>query len=241
MACKFSLELTNIQLLQYVDGEADTDVIAHIEKCAHCSARADQLRLSSERLSGSLYRATCPPSMELGEYHLDTLSASRSAVIKQHLADCPHCQEELAQLEEFLMDDLELSPFRAAKVLVAQLHTILEKGQEETGTLMPALAGIRSEGNVSEGAPLVYRVDDIQISLEVHTESHQTDKKVLLGIVTGLATEGLKVHLQQQKHSLEITEVDPGGNFILPGLIGGSYELLLRHPETDVLIRDLAI
>jgi anti-sigma factor ChrR (cupin superfamily) len=54
------------------------------------------------QLSKVLYRAFCPETLELGEYQLGMLSSKQANKIQTHLAECPHCRAELAQLKSFL-------------------------------------------------------------------------------------------------------------------------------------------
>jgi hypothetical protein len=76
-----------------------------------------------DRMRSILYRASCPSSLELGEYHLAVLSKERAAFIKKHLKECSHCSLELQQLKTFLADvkpDLEYSLADRIKVWVAE-------------------------------------------------------------------------------------------------------------------------
>ena len=51
-----------------------------------------------------LYRADCPPAIELGDYQLGLLlDKMRVAFVRQHVVECPHCSQELAMLDGYLM------------------------------------------------------------------------------------------------------------------------------------------
>jgi anti-sigma factor ChrR (cupin superfamily) len=54
------------------------------------------------QLGKLLYRAFCPEPLELGEYQLGMLSSQQANKIQTHLAECPYCRAELAQLRSFL-------------------------------------------------------------------------------------------------------------------------------------------
>ena len=54
------------------------------------------------QLSNALYRAFCPEPLELGEFQLGMHSAQQANKIRIHLAECPYCRAELAQLISFL-------------------------------------------------------------------------------------------------------------------------------------------
>src|SRR5512143_2560935 len=97
-----------------------------------------------DRLRARLYRANCPSSLELGEYHLNLVSPSRKLVIAQHLRTFPHCTREVAQLEDFLRilaPDREEGLFGPARVIIARLV-----GPAGQPAFAPAVAALRGEG-----------------------------------------------------------------------------------------------
>ena len=78
MTCIQPPPLNEIELLVYLDGEADQEISAHIEECPHCRERAAKLARVQDRLSKVLFRVTCPDPVELGEYHLGLLAGERA-------------------------------------------------------------------------------------------------------------------------------------------------------------------
>ena len=94
-----------IQLLMFLDGEADPQTAEHLETCLLCCVRAEGLRMQEARLKTAFYRNSCPKPLTLGEYRLGTLERDQVAGVTRHVAACPHCGRELARLERFL-DDL---------------------------------------------------------------------------------------------------------------------------------------
>ena len=70
MSCLRTTQLTDSELLMALDGEADREVTMHIADCPDCRVRTGQLQKFQNGLTNRLFRATCPPSIELGEYHL---------------------------------------------------------------------------------------------------------------------------------------------------------------------------
>jgi anti-sigma factor RsiW len=197
MGCVLPPELDEIQLLAYQDGEADAEVVSHLEQCPHCRGRALRLARFQDRLIAQLYRVTCPDSLELGEYHLGLLSRERMADVAQHLADCPLCRDEVAQLTDYLAElapDLEVSPLERVKVWVAQLVNVArEMGRPGTPGLVPVYAGVRGE----DERPLIYEAGNAQIAIEIQDDPEQPDRKMLLGLVTGIESGGIVVHLWQ--------------------------------------------
>src|SRR5690606_12728269 len=128
MSCVLPPELEDRDLLAYLDGQTTRRVLAHLEQCAHCRERANRLAQLQTQLTAHLYRADCPQPAELGEYHLNLLPAGRAAEVAAHLAGCPRCRQEVAQLQAYLgslAPDLEPGLLDIARervrVLVAQL------------------------------------------------------------------------------------------------------------------------
>src|SRR6266498_2647150 len=122
MKCITSPALDDIQIVSYIEGEADDGVVAHIKECLFCRERANRWTLLQNGLREQLYRVTCPTPVELGDYHLGLLPAPQVLVIAQHVRECPLCRREVADLKNFL-DDLapEISLLGAARVLIARL------------------------------------------------------------------------------------------------------------------------
>lgn len=245
MACVSPPELSDRELLAYIDGEAGHQVAAHLEQCPHCREKAYRLARLQHRLTTQLYRLTCPSSMELGEYDLGVLPRDQAAAVAHHLAECPHCTREVAQLKDYLTEmapTLELGPLERVreqvKVLVARLvsggpgNSLLKQP-----ALAPAYLGVRGE---EEGA-LVYQADDIQVVIEIHEDVDQPDRQALLGLVTEIEPRELKVHLWQASQCVATVSVDELGNFVIPGLAPGSYELILSGPEVEIHIQALEI
>jgi hypothetical protein len=239
MACVSPPELDDKTLLAYIDGEADPEVGAHLERCPHCRDRAQRLARLQDRLTSQLYRFTCPSPAELGEYHLGLLPSDQAADVASHLAECPHCTREIAQLKDYLSElkpDLEFSLQERIRVLVARLVRA-RRGNGASGALSPAYAGLRGE---AEG-PYLYQADDIQIAVEIQDDIERQGRKVLLGLVTNTDPQKLEVHLWQADRRITTTPVDELGTFIIPNVAPGNYELILSGPEVEIHIQGLEI
>jgi len=256
MACVSPPELDDQSLLLYLDGQASAEITAHIEQCSHCRERAHRLARLEGRLTIQLYRATCPSPHELGEYHLTLLPAAQMDAIRQHLEKCPHCRSEIAQLEGYLAQlapDLEsaLAPGmleQAAdrvRVWVARLVSGGPgSGLGERLTMAPApfgLAGAAVRGDELE-APLVYQAGKAQVIVEVEQDAERPDRKVVLGLAIGLdASPGVEAHLWQTGQRVTGAPVDDLGNFVLPALLPGEYELILAGPELEIHIQHIQV
>ncbi len=236
MACIAPPELSEQQLLAYTDGVVDEQVDNHLGRCPYCRERANQLGRLEDRLTARLYRLTCPRPEELGEYHLGMIDSDRAAAIQRHLSECPYCTREVLQLESYLRvlaPTIEFSPMERVKVLIARLVG----GGQGWGqpSPMPIFAGVRGE----EEGPLIYQVDGVQIAIEIQDDAEQPGRKIVLGLVTGLDSTGLNVTLRQVDQIVATVSVDNAGNFVIPGLDPGSYQLILARPEVEIHVQSL--
>lgn len=242
MTCISPPEPNETELLTYLDGEASPRVVAHIEQCAYCHQRASRLHRLQEQLSIRLFRATCPAPERLGEYHLGLLPPAQTETVAQHLQECPHCTREVAQLEAYMSDLAPaLAPNRLeqAKEWVRVRIARLVEGGVDTGSLLaPIPAGIRGE----ETGPHVYEAGDIEVMLEVQEDAERPDRRVILGLVTGLGDpETLQIHVWRADELHTTLPVDELGNFVISGLAPATYELIVSGPETEVHIQDFAV
>ena len=241
MKCISPPELDDSDLLRYVDGEADRFVLDHLGRCEYCRGRAQEIARIHNRLSARLFRLTCPSPLELGEYHLDLLDRTRADAIEPHLRECPHCSREVAQLRSYLAElapTVEFSPVERVKVLIANLAGG-GRGEESRlqSAFMPAFAGIRGE----QEAPSIYEFDGGQVAIEVQDDVEQPDRKVILGLITGLDTRGFAAHLWQGGQRVASVSVDESGNFAIAHLTPGNYELILSSAEVEVHIQTVQI
>jgi anti-sigma factor RsiW len=251
MACVLPPEPNDRALLTFIDGEADSHVVAHLEQCPHCRERANRLARFQDRLSTQLSPFECPPSIKLGEYHLGMLPRAQAADVGRHLKKCPDCAREIAQLQDFLerlnpepatkfRDEVEVLFRDKVEVLVAQLVPRWS-GSTPSGLPVRMAAGMSLRGEEQQG-PHLYRVDDVEVAVEVQDDAERWGHKVVLGLITGRDTHAWMAQLWQAEQCVATAPVDDSGNFIMPGLaLQGSYELTLSAPEVRVHIRDLTI
>jgi hypothetical protein len=239
MKCITSPALDKVEIAKYVDGEADDAVVAHIRECPYCNERAQQWTHLQNRLKKQLYRVECPSPMELGEYHLRLLPASRKLLVAQHVRECPLCRQELARLEEFMLEPVAQPDLvRSVQVMVARLLGGKEAGQKrEDFSWSPAFSGLRGAGE----EPFIYEADHIQIVIEVQDDVEQMGHKTLLGLVMGLESKDFAIQISQEDRMVASTSVDEIGNFILSHLAPGNYKFMLSGPSIEIHIPSLTV
>ena len=231
MKCITSPALDDIQIISYVEGEADEATVAHIKQCPYCAERVGQVTLLQQRMRARFYRSTCPSSMELGDYHLGLLPDPQKIVMAQHVRGCPHCRRDLAELEEFLSEpDGQPDFFPAVRVLFARL---VDSGAT------PAFGALRGE---SKG-PLTFEADGFVITLDV-----QAGPNNYVSILGQLAADdqdewtGAMVELQQAEISPLTASLDDLGAFrfeaVRPGatkfIITSIANIVIETPEIDL-------
>lgn len=223
ISCVYPPELDDKQLLAFLDGEADKEIIAHLQGCIYCHQKAENLDHFQKRLITRLYRHTCPSAMELGEYHLHILPASQMLIIGQHLRECTHCTHEVAQLESFLSAQ-ESSLLGQAKLLIARLVSA------------PAIAtttALRGEGK----GPITFAIDNIIIVLDIQPAT--AGKVNILGQVAADPQDdwtGALVELRKD-HQLEISStVNDLGAFQCEGVIPGQQELWIKPKNGSIVV-----
>lgn len=242
--CVSPPEIDEKQLLMYLDGEADEQTVLHLQRCSHCRAKAEALDLFQRRLTERVYRATCPPSIELGEYHLRMLPASQMLVIAQHVRECPHCRREMAELETFFLDDMapEMGFLGTAKVLIARLTGLqTESGKQAKNDLAQVVPMLRGETK----GPLTFEAEGMVISLDV--QQAPNGQVSLLGQVAADDQDrwtAAEVDLQQDDSSQRSAALDDLGGFrfenIGPGVIQITIKSLhgihVQVPNIDIAI-----
>jgi len=236
------------ELLAYLGGDADVAITTHLAGCRDCQQRAANLAAVEQRLTTSLFRFDCPPSLVLGEYQLGLLSAADTRALDAHVKLCPHCAGELADLHTYLCavaPTLELEPtstiFDRARLVVARLAQDLSSFGAPSG-VMPAAAGMRGE----VGDQLVYTVDAlgdaVQVVIDVQADAQNPTQRMILGLILGLSTpQQLTAHLWHTDQAATTTLVDQLGNFVLTGLMPGAYDLILRGDQTEIYLQNLSI
>jgi hypothetical protein len=188
-----------------------------------------------EKLIAHLYRLDCPSPHELGEYHLRLLPGEQIQVISHHLRLCPHCAQELAYLQTYLAElapDLEFTFRERLQVWIARL---IPAGTD-TFSPVPALA---LRGDATE--PLIYEAGDVQINLEIQDDPARAGHKTLLGLVMGSEEITYEAHLWQAGEQVQSCRVDELGNFILPGVAPGVYDLILNRITAVIHLPALTI
>jgi hypothetical protein len=204
------------------------------------------------KLRATLYRAFCPDSAELGEYHLGLLPADRRREMRTHLKECPHCSRELEQLRSFLeavSADLEpgtrTGTHRDESLLRRLIARLVPPDFSAVGWA-PALAGVRGDA----GGILKFDTEGYHILLDIETDADRPDRRSILGLLTGdepAVSGGAGVNtafaalLYQAGSLVAQAEVDEFGNFAINTVPPGDYALILSSEQVEIRIEHMTL
>jgi hypothetical protein len=244
MACVRSTKLRDSELLAYLAGDADATMSSHLAHCKECQQRAAVLAAQEQQLTTTLYRMDCPSSLQVGEYHMGLLSAAESRAVAAHLRHCPLCTDEVVMLTNYLADVAPSLDRALAPSLVARTRSVVARLVDGLSTLggqgsfTPALAGLRGE----IGDHRLFEADGVQVMIDVQEDGEHPAQRVLLGLLLGLPDpHAVTAHLWRDDRPVTTTTVDELGNFIIPALTPGLYDLILSSDKAEVHIQALAI
>lgn len=92
--------LSDIGLLEIMDGEGSNEQHRHLENCPHCRRRYEQLRHIESLLRTRLYRLFCLSTQHMIDYRQGLLDPLQREQISRHLSNCPHCAAEMELLRQ---------------------------------------------------------------------------------------------------------------------------------------------
>jgi putative zinc finger protein len=106
--CSLPAALTDDDLSLAIDGNADEATRQHVARCPACRMRLEKMRQFERHLQRRLSRFECPAPQHLADYHAGMLDAEAAEAVREHLAGCPRCQDDLAALKIFLKLEAEV-------------------------------------------------------------------------------------------------------------------------------------
>jgi len=213
--------------MAFLDGEADPETTLHLQQCDYCRDRVKTLEREQKLLASQLYRASCPSTDELGEFHLRMMPSGRMLVIAQHLRECPLCTREIDQLKEFLSDlasGAEGNLLQQTKRLIAQLVS---------GRGVPGVAGEPSFALRGTGeGPMTFEAKGTVIVLDVQPANE--GKVNILGQVAADDQDlwtGSTVTINQADGSKTTDTLDDLGAFHFEQVSSGSIQIMISSPH----------
>lgn len=237
MTCILPPELDEVELIAYLEGDAEQQVVEHLEQCTHCLARAAQLDSQQQRLRYLLYRVDCPSPTELAEFTLDLIQEGNRSAITEHLQGCPHCTQELEQLQAYLQAnrrDFGGEQTKSVRVLLADLISRRKADQSQAIPVTPALRG-------QESTTRIYRTEAHQLALRFEPDPDTAEAVQLVGYVPALEPGQWSASVFLGDELISSRPVDENGNFTVGGLqVGVSYELVLSGEDVVIVVGRLS-
>lgn len=188
------------------------------------------------KLAAQLYRFACPSPEDLGEFHLQMLPPQKAVAIAQHLPACPHCTQELTQLQQYLNElapEISYSFREQVQIWVAQR---LPSFSSPAPGGAPTLA---FRGQTDE--PLMYEAGEYQLNIEIQEDPTKPGHKTILGLLIGADELSFQVQLWQDGRHLQTAAIDELGNFSFTAVFPGAYDLILNRLTTEIHVQAFTV
>ncbi len=195
----------------------------------------------TQLLSQTLYRAACPSAEILNQFHINELPSKQAQAVEAHLAGCPHCSAELANLQTFLATFPE--PTSVEKLPVWQrIKTVI--ANQLPPIRMPA-PGLKADASDST-SQYIYLVEveaAIPITVEVEADPEQRGQYRLIGQSALQSADSHTAILWREGNAEPIASqtVSELGEFQFTAIETGKYEIILSNEQTDVCLRDIVV
>lgn len=172
-----------------------------------------------ERHLRNALASQCPHPHELGEFELGLLASVEMESIRGHVKTCLHCQRELKDLREFLVN-------AEPPVLVTAAEWVLDWAKDLfSGGGQFGLAGARGAG----GRARTFQVGELVISITLQDRPDGLrDVLALVMRADGEQVQSGKVTLILEGETDRITAVDAGGNAVLTGIPASGCDLVIE-------------
>lgn len=223
-ACAYPPGLDDVELIAAADGEATTEVCAHLVACPGCAARAQAVSDLQGQLREHLYRLFCPTTDELAAFTQGIMVHEMRAGVAAHVASCPHCRGELDMLEAIVAT----SPSRPPRPLLRRIIAY------------PRNHDPLSSSVLSLAEPIVYHAGTLRIALSVERQRGAAGMR-LRGVLHGNRPQAVTASLLYNNRVINSSMLDDQGNFILDDLPSGDVLLSLRLADYEVIVEALPL
>ncbi|RMF47532.1 MAG: hypothetical protein D6755_04995 [Anaerolineae bacterium] len=182
-------------------------------------------------LRHNLYRYECPDALTLGEYHNKLLPSVEQRRIRKHVEKCPHCQQELQTLQQFLKEAPLPEPPGVVERIAQEIEVFV-------GRLLPPRPAFQVRGMAN--SMRYYEVLDLgQITLDV--QELPGGVRSLVGLMLGIPPSGFEASLWNGDVLLQTVPVSALGNFVFENVSSGRYYLLLKNHKCEIHLLDVSV
>ncbi|MEM7533928.1 MAG: hypothetical protein AAF639_17225 [Chloroflexota bacterium] len=262
MKQSINTQLTDGDLLLYIDGNADPEMVRHIETDPQLQKRVQNLAYLQNYMREHLSSLSCPLTIELGDYHLRMLSDREHMRIKKHIRDCSNCLSRLNELANHIDGPVDIaSTTPASENTTENLFGRLGRWfiyPSPKFELTPAAGFLSDTPTVQNRVePIVYRFDQEpyqgEISIQVMAGNRKREGRKIMGLISGNLRQWLTdvelMAMARFSENAETTTAEPVattkvnaiGGFVLQKIPSGNYELLLKSGDQSLCLRELQI
>lgn len=197
-----------------------------------------------KRIGNRLFRMSCPPASQLGEWELGILDSVSAARIAAHAAICPHCTAELQTLRAQLAAPPMATSNQPPILARVQRFIIDLLNPNREGALTPQLA-LRDDGE--DESVVSQAVGSYLITLSWQSDASAPNLRTLIGDVTPL-DEAVSAefgdwtaHLWHADllHSQHPLGID--GDLLIDGLAPDLYHLVLTSSNFEAHLQNLRL
>jgi anti-sigma factor RsiW len=239
MKCSMPPALTDDQISMLLDGATSPSLLEHVAACSGCAARVTEAKMIERSLHAGLHRWDCPPSQQLGDYHLGLLPRTSERTIMRHLESCAACRAEIEDLRVFLTAGEEAPAPIPAPVRTPQRRPRLG---ELIARLMPHAAAPALRG--TDDGPLMAETDD-GTTLILDMQRDQAGQVTISGqlvVAEQAAWTGALVELRVLDQLVATATVDDLGCFQLARVPAQQAELrITASSQRSIVLPDLEL
>jgi len=248
--CVAPHEIQDGDLMAFLDSEASTLVVDHLNRCPACQADTGDLAALAGEMGAALFRVACPPVDDLLAYQANLLGLGEQAQIRLHVQGCAHCQLELAELAAIPQSAAQ-AVTQAPVTLSDQLRRVGKRLMDAVLVTPPAQSALQLRGD--EQTRLVYEAGGFRVILakvppmvaeniwqiEGQMMAESDAAQALLDRPGALAIS--LVAGDQAGGVVAEDVVDEVGFFFLEGVTAGLFTLRIETPDETIQIKDFKI
>lgn len=233
--CIHPAEIQEGDLVAFVDGLANDQVVQHILRCPACAQEVAELTALQSSLTAHLHRLSCPSAEQLFDYQHDEIGDNERLVVGLHLRQCPYCAHELASLVH--------------EERKSRLDQVREMFQVLTAALVSRqwqAAGVRGPERGPLPIPQVYRAGKVEVIVSQrpsHSHPQQQDLSGLVHVEGQIpeAIGGSKAELYWDEGLIAITEINARGQFTFETLDAATYDLILLWGNREIRLQGVSV
>jgi hypothetical protein len=241
MKCIAGTPLSAESLFAALDGEATLEQLTHLDQCAYCQERMDELLNFEDRMKTAAMQH--PTAQMLLNFHFGFLAQETADTLQHHLSQCIPCQKILAEYQqESKLATSKPKPIawfptttrkRLPSDWIAPTHL---KGPEFSGVTLLGTADTRVLGSEE---PRAIAANSPGTSLFLSIEKNTDGSFTLAGHIVAeeqITWEGAIAALLLQEELQTMVFVNELGQFTFSSVSQGTYRLRVRAATSETLI-----